>query len=261
MSKTHAVRSSHSRLPVTRLRHRLKSNWSYVRHQWQLLPAIVLVNCLDKLLLPLGLCGSVESFKDSLSCSSSAASLGPAARQLLLGVVPHGKWARLSALIDWSSKARGAFFLLFGFFCVCASTRPDCCLRAPPASKLSTRSSAALSPPLELSSPNVTARASSKHAKHGPPHVLEVRSSILRRWFEHPTGRSIRPSSVLSCFELLNSCFDPICESPLAIRDFHLLDFVFCSLHAEESASPHHELLRGAKLLGVKCYCWQLETP
>ena len=42
VSKTHAVRSSHSRLPVTRLRHRLKSNWSCVRHQWQP-PAIVLV--------------------------------------------------------------------------------------------------------------------------------------------------------------------------------------------------------------------------
>ena len=217
-------------------------------------------DCLDKLLLPLGLCGapppSVESFKDSLCL---------AARQLLLGVVPHGKWARLddfrSALIDWSAKARGAFFLLFGFFCVCASTRPDWSLRAPPASKLSTRSSVVLSPPLQLSSPNVTAKASSKHAKHGPPHVLEVRSSILRRWFEHPTGRSVRPSSVLSCFELLNSCSDPICESPLTIRDLHLLDFVFFSLHAEESASPHHELLRGAKLLGVKCYCWQLETP
>ena len=148
-------------------------------------------DCLDKLLLPLGLCGAPPAEcgvcqRLSLSGSSSAASaLEPAARQLRLGVVPQwsvGTSRRVSLCTDRpvSREARGAISLLsWLLFAVCVSTPPGWSLRAPPASNLPAGSNAALSPPLQLPSPNGTARASSKHAKHGPPHSLNPQSTVL----------------------------------------------------------------------------------
>ena len=101
--------------------------------------------------------------------------------------------------------------LRLGFLCVCASTPPDWTLRAPPASKLSARSKM-LRSPLSSCRLQTSLRASSMHAKHGPPHFLE--DLHLRRWFELHTGRSVRSPSVSSCFDLLNSCSDPFMSLP-----------------------------------------------
>ena len=181
------------------------------------------------------------------SCSSSAASaLGPAACQLLLGVAPHGQWARLgefrSALIDWSARTRGAISLCLDFSfrlrqhpswlepssasCLTATSRVQCCALAASPAAVPTALRGRL--------------RSTQSTVHRTPSNLEVRSSTLRRCFELPSGRSVRSPSVSSCetFASWTSC---------------------SSRCAWKNRQVH--ITTGTRPRDVKCSCWELETP